>query len=401
MEIIDQIYRIRLNRLLRTTPGSLARGQAYFAGVCASWRRIICRAGTVYRVEDFGALLRLSGVFFDGNPATKAITHAMASSMKELVVQQRHSTRRPSSAFGPLTRILDISSSSLQTLIFSLQLSPEDRKLSKLESENDRSDWKVVVSKLVTLSKLETLQISGSILEVDDMLGSALLTTLSKRLLTRRRLFRSCEHLKSLRLLDNRSSICQIEEQDQLELFTSPSFILHHQLHTFDFTINTSVDALLVTKVLATGVSITRLRINYNLEASFTLEFATALAQVAPRLQEFHFNHPLDVDFSLEFIIPLLINCDSLHIDRPNIVSLPNSIDVLPSLQHISIETMGNQSIDAELNEMRGFLVSRKREITTVHLASLEDGTELAISRFLNGCEKAGFVVASFDPPEW
>ena len=62
---------------------------------------------------------------------------------------------------------------------------------------------------------------------------------------------------------------------------------------------------------------------------------------------------------------------------------------------------MGAQSIDDELAEMRAFLMSRNAEIVTVHLASSEDDMSLAIARFLNNCETAGYAVTVFDPPEW
>lgn len=178
LEILHEIYQYRLNRLLQLTPGSLARGQAHFSSVCTSWRRAVCAVGTVYHVEDFAALLRLSGVFSDRDPATKGMSLAMASSMKSLHVKQRHPDRRPIYAFGPISRILESAATSLKTLIFHLALSSEDRKLSKLNNENDRSDWKDVFAKLVGLSKLERLQIADAVFEADDVLGSVNLNVL-------------------------------------------------------------------------------------------------------------------------------------------------------------------------------------------------------------------------------
>lgn len=165
-EILQFIYNSRLERLLRTTPGSLALGQARFAGVCSSWRAAAFAVGITCRIESLSRLCALLGVISDKHAG------ALARSLRQLEITQDHPRARPASAFVPLTRILALAPQ-LRSLNFIFKPSPHDQLHSKLSAENDRSDWKDVFAKLVTLSKLSKLHIRSAVFEADDILGYA------------------------------------------------------------------------------------------------------------------------------------------------------------------------------------------------------------------------------------
>ena len=399
MEIVQLIYEIRLNGLLRASDRVLALGQARFAGVCCKWRAIACAVGGVYYVRDWTGLLSLNGVFSGGDSATRWLAGTMARSIKVLHITQHHSRRRPHFAFVPLNNILKLASPALQELSFLFTPHQEDI-IDKLAIENDRSDWKDVFGKLS--SKLIKLEITGAVFDADDIIGQVSHPCVSypRSLTTRDRLLRSCPQLQSLFFQESRNSICTIEEQDQLQLLSTPSYLLSHQLHTLNFPITSSLDASLVAKILATGYSIRRLRLNHDWESTLIPSLHEALQNIAVQLTEFHFNFPLDVNYSLQSLIPLLINCQTLHFDRPNLIELPPE-DSLPALEFLSIDTMGYNSILEELGEISDLLEGRKESLVGVHLASTDVGAGAHIDKYLKDCQEAGFAVEKIDPPAW
>lgn len=216
-----------------------------------------------------------------------------------------------------------------------------------------------------------------------------------------RRLIRSCQHLESLSLTEHRNAICAPEEEEQRQLLSTPSYILHHHLHTFNVNITSSVDALLAGKILETGSTIRRLRINYDWDTPLSSQLIATLQDIAPQLIEFHFNHPTDEEYSLELVIPLLHRCTTLHVDRTNFCSLPTSLSVLPALRNLSLDTFGYNSFPQESQELATFIDARQATLEWVHIASSEDGAGIKVSRFLSRCESAGFLITRLDPPAW
>ena len=124
-----------------------------------------------------------------------------------------------------------------------------------------------------------------------------------------------------------------------------------------------------------------------------------------PRLTHFHFIFPSDRDRLLESLLPHLILCRSLHLDRININVLPLSPSLLPSLEQLSIHSKSGFKSSAITNELREFVKQRKKTLRDIHVSGGGKGesvlVEIEVALLLGFFEVEGFGTGRVEPPDW